>query len=134
MTTQPQRKTREQKREDRREALKAAAAEVFAADGYHAAKVSQIVERVGVAQGTFYLYYESKQQIFGELLSDFLTLVVETCAAWEPASLDSREVLAEELTRVGMMLTEVVMANQSLAAILYRCAGDFAVVAGAATA
>lgn len=120
MSGEPKPKTRAQKREDRKEALKAAAADVFATHGYHAAKVSQIVEQVGVAQGTFYLYYESKQQIFGELLSDFLTLVVETVAAWEPGDLDSREVLTRELTRVGLMLTEVVMENQSLAAIFFR--------------
>jgi len=114
------RRTREQRREDRRDALKAAAIEVFSERGYHAAKVSEIVEIVGVAQGTFYLYYESKQQIFGEVLSDFLTLVVETVAAWEPATLDSREVLSAELTRVGMMLTEVLLENQQLAAIFFR--------------
>lgn len=114
------RKTREERREDRRDALKAAAADVFAEFGYHAAKVSQIVERVGVAQGTFYLYYESKQQIFGELLADFLTLVVQTVAAWEPAELDSREVFHEELTRVGLMLTTVTLDNQALAAIFFR--------------
>jgi len=45
---------------------------------------------------------------------------VETVAAWEPAALDSREVLREELTRVGLMLTEVVVANESLAAIFFR--------------
>lgn len=114
------RKTREQRKEDRREALKGAATQVFADKGYHAAKVSQIVEVVGVAQGTFYLYYESKQQIFGELLNDFLALVVETVAAWEPATLDSREVLRAELTRVGLSLTEVLLANQALAAIFFR--------------
>ena len=120
MTTQGRRKTREQRKEDRREALKSAAAEVFAEYGYHAAKVSQIVERVGVAQGTFYLYYESKQAIFGELLQDFLALVVETVAAWEPADLDSRDVFHRELTRVGLMLTEVTLDNQDLAAIFFR--------------
>ena len=114
------RKTREQRREDRKDALKAAAAEVFAANGYHAAKVSQIVEKVGVAQGTFYLYYESKQQIFGELLADFLTLVVETTAAWDPGDLDTRESFREELTRIGLMLTEVTLSNQALAAIFFR--------------
>ena len=114
------RKTREERREDRKDALKTAAAEVFSAHGYHAAKVSQIVQKVGVAQGTFYLYYESKQQIFGELLSDFLTLVVETVAAWEPAELDSREIFREELTRVGLMLTEVLLENRALASIFFR--------------
>ena len=114
------RKSREQRREDRREAIKQAAIEVFSDLGYHGAKVSQIVEMVGVAQGTFYLYYDSKQQIFGELLEDFLTLIVETVAAWEPAALDSREVLREELTRVGVMLTEVVQKNEGLAAIFFK--------------
>lgn len=120
MGTERTRKTREQRREDRRDALKAAAADVFAEYGYHAAKVSQIVERVGVAQGTFYLYYESKQQIFGELLGDFLTLVVATVAGWEPADLDSREVFHEELTRVGLMLTQVTLDNHALASIFFR--------------
>lgn len=120
-TSSGQTKTRrEQRREDRREALKAAAIEVFSEKGYHQAKVSEIVERVGVAQGTFYLYYEGKQQLFGELLQDFLTLVLETVAAWEPASLETRDDLARELTRVGMMLTEVLDRHRGLASIFFK--------------
>lgn len=111
---------REQRRVDRREALKAAAIEVFSEKGYHQAKVSEIVERVGVAQGTFYLYYEGKQQLFGELLQDFLTLVLETVAAWEPAALETRQDLARELTRVGMMLTQVLDEHRGLASIFFK--------------
>ena len=70
MSGQPQhaKRSREQRREDRRESIKQAAIEIFSDRGYHNAKVSDIVEQVGVAQGTFYLYYEGKQQLFGELL------------------------------------------------------------------
>lgn len=114
------RKSRNERRADRREAIKQAAIEVFSEKGYHAAKVSQIVKRVGVAQGTFYLYYEGKQQIFGELLNDFLTLVVTTVANWEPAELDSREIFREELTRVGLALTAVVQENHGLAKIFFK--------------
>lgn len=114
------RKSRSERKADRREAIKQAAIEVFSEKGYHAAKVSQIVKRVGVAQGTFYLYYEGKQQIFGELLNDFLTMLVEAVAAWEPAELDSREVLREELTRVGMMVTKVVLENNELATVFFK--------------
>ena len=108
------------KRDRRQEALKQAAIEVFFEHGYHAAKVSQIVERVGVAQGTFYLYFEGKQQLFGELLGDFLELVVTTVASWEPATIDTREVLQTELTRVGLMLTEVFLDHRMLTAIFFR--------------
>lgn len=111
---------RKSRRDRRQDSLKEAAISVFYEHGYHAAKVSQIVERVGVAQGTFYLYFEGKQQLFGELLSDFLELVVTTVASWEPATIDSREVLRAELTQVGLMLTEVFLDNRELTAIFFR--------------
>ncbi|MFU8802530.1 MAG: TetR/AcrR family transcriptional regulator, partial [Bradymonadaceae bacterium] len=111
---------RTNRREQRRDELKGAAIDVFHEHGYHTAKVSDIVQQVGVAQGTFYLYFEGKQQLFGEILVDFLQLVVSTVASWEPGEIDSREVLSQELTRVGMMLTEVLLEHQKLTAIFFK--------------
>lgn len=56
-------------RQTRRRLLDAAE-EVFAELSYHDASIVRIVERAGVAQGTFYIYFRSKQQIFEELVSD----------------------------------------------------------------
>src|SRR5579885_3326227 len=53
----------------RRRLLDAAEA-VFGELGYYEASVSEITRRAGVAQGTFYIYYHSKQEIFEELVSD----------------------------------------------------------------
>jgi AcrR family transcriptional regulator len=53
-----------------REKLLSAAEEVFAALGYHDASIVKITESAGVAQGTFYNYFDSKQQIFDELIVD----------------------------------------------------------------
>src|SRR5690242_7223977 len=47
-----------------------AAEEVFGESGYYEASVSEITRRAGVAQGTFYIYYHSKREIFEELVSD----------------------------------------------------------------
>lgn len=47
-----------------------AAEDVFAEHGYHDASIVRIVERAGVAQGTFYIYFRSKQEIFEELVAD----------------------------------------------------------------
>jgi AcrR family transcriptional regulator len=110
---------REQRREDRRDEIKQAAIMVFSDHGYHAAKVSQIVKEVGVAQGTFYLYFEGKEQLFGEILNDFLELLVQTIASWEPSDLDTRDALESELTRVGLMLTDVLMENRELTGIFF---------------
>ena len=53
-----------------RRKLLEAAEEVFAALGYHEASIVKITERGGVGLGTFYLYFDSKQQIFEELVID----------------------------------------------------------------
>jgi AcrR family transcriptional regulator len=53
----------------RRRILDAAEA-VFGESGYHDASVSEITARAGVAQGTFYIYFDSKRQIFIELVED----------------------------------------------------------------
>jgi AcrR family transcriptional regulator len=47
-----------------------AAEQVFAALGYHDASVVKITEAAGVGQGTFYLYFSSKKEIFDELVRD----------------------------------------------------------------
>ncbi|MDX1657483.1 MAG: TetR/AcrR family transcriptional regulator [Nitriliruptorales bacterium] len=47
-----------------------AAEQVFAELGYPDASIVKITEAAGVAQGTFYLYFESKQQVFDEVVDD----------------------------------------------------------------
>ncbi len=51
-----------------RNALFHAAAKVVGEVGYAEASVARITAEAGVAQGTFYLYFESRQRLFDELL------------------------------------------------------------------
>jgi AcrR family transcriptional regulator len=51
----------------RREQLLAAAREVLAENGYERTTVSSIANRANVAQGTFYLYFPSKEALPGAL-------------------------------------------------------------------
>jgi len=53
-----------------RQALLTAAEEIFGAVGFHDASIVKITESAGVAQGTFYLYFSSKRQIFDEVVAD----------------------------------------------------------------
>ena len=53
-----------------RRRLLEAAEQVFADLGYHEASIVKITERAGVALGTFYLYFDSKQTIFEALVVD----------------------------------------------------------------
>lgn len=47
-----------------------AAEEVFGEYGYYEASISEITRRAGVAQGTFYIYFRTKREIFAELVED----------------------------------------------------------------
>ncbi len=51
-----------------KELLIKSARKVFSEKGYHDAHISHIIEKAGVARGTFYLYFESKDEIFREVL------------------------------------------------------------------
>ena len=58
------------KGERTRKRLLEAAEEVFADLGYHDASIVKITEAAGVGQGTFYLYFRGKKEIFDELVLD----------------------------------------------------------------
>ncbi|MBX7192973.1 MAG: TetR/AcrR family transcriptional regulator [Sandaracinaceae bacterium] len=62
-------------REQRRRELLDVALKVFAQRGYHQARIADIIDAAGVARGTFYLYFESKNAIFHALLDDLLARV-----------------------------------------------------------
>lgn len=57
--------------DERRLQLLAAATWVFARKGYRRAGVNDIIARAGVARGTFYLYFDSKERVFLAIVEDF---------------------------------------------------------------
>lgn len=61
-------KSKDEKVQEVRELLLNAAAKIVGKFGYAKASVSRIVEEAGIAQGTFYLNFESRQAMFDELL------------------------------------------------------------------
>lgn len=56
--------------EQRRNELLAFATERFAAAGYHPTSVAELVDGLGVGKGVFYWYFESKEELFMEILRD----------------------------------------------------------------
>ena len=63
---------RERNRIRNRHAILSAARECFRQQGYDNTTIRDIVRSTGLAAGTFYNYFSSKQDIFSALLSDFL--------------------------------------------------------------
>lgn len=73
-----------------------AAAEEFGEKGFHEASISRITQRAGVAIGSFYTYFDSKEAIFTALVRDLSTQVKEFVA---PRIADASDGL--ELERLG---------------------------------
>ncbi len=69
-------KTR-QKKDAKRTAMMQAAVRVFAAKGYHAATVRDIVTEADVAVGTFYFYFPDKETLFVHLFEETAAFLLQ---------------------------------------------------------
>jgi AcrR family transcriptional regulator len=64
--------------EDRREDLLRAGMEVFVGTGFRDATIEEITTAAGVAKGTFYLYFDSKDHLLGALWERYVDAFVHT--------------------------------------------------------
>lgn len=78
-------------RESRRAELLDAAAGVFARKGYRASSIEDIIERAGIARGTFYLYFESKLEIFLAIMDESVKGLREAAQAESEREFDARD-------------------------------------------
>jgi AcrR family transcriptional regulator len=86
----------------RRAELASAAAEVFARNGVANTSVSDIVKAAGVAQGTFYLYFDSKDDV---LLAVVEQMVDSMVAGMEEAVHAPGASAVERMVGLGDMLS-----------------------------
>ena len=104
----------------RREQLLDAAVRTFTKAGYSATRVSDIVSEAGVAQGTFYLYFASKRDIFRQLVERFLTMFADRLLT---ASFDEPDDLCafRETARARVLFTlRTCYENRELARIYFQ--------------
>jgi AcrR family transcriptional regulator len=76
-------------RENRMRVIRAAALDVFAADGFAAARLEDVAASAGVAKGTIYIYFKSKQDLLEAIVSSTIGVTLqnfEQAVAASPAS------------------------------------------------
>jgi AcrR family transcriptional regulator len=82
----PRRSVREESRAVYRQAILEAAMRVFGSMGFRDAKIADIAAEAGVATGTLYNYFSSKEEIFQSILDDGrerLQALLDECEATE---------------------------------------------------
>src|SRR5581483_9796156 len=78
--------------EKRRQILDAAI-HVFARQGFHACRVSDIADEAGVAYGLVYHYFASKDQVLNELFTERWSLLLATISEVDGQPIGPREKL-----------------------------------------
>jgi AcrR family transcriptional regulator len=76
-----------------------AAKKVFSEKGFHNTQISHIIDEAGVARGTFYLHFKSKEEIFEELLQEVVEELKDRIKVIELHS-DPVEQVVENFERV----------------------------------
>lgn len=106
------------KREERRRGILDASRRIFAQRGYHKTKVSDILRECGIARGTFYLYFDSKENVFRELLDELLTELRSSIAGVNTS--DDAPPFEAQLTQIVHRILHKVVENRSLTTIVLR--------------
>lgn len=98
---------------DKREAILRAAITVFAHNGYFNSKVADIAREAGVADGTVYLYFKSKE----EILHSVFDRSVEEALAEAKEKIESISDPREKLRQIAYLHLERLGANRDLAVV-----------------
>ncbi|MEO7538755.1 MAG: TetR/AcrR family transcriptional regulator [Pyrinomonadaceae bacterium] len=97
----------------KREAILRAAIKVFAGKGYFSSKVADIASEAGIADGTVYLYFKSKD----EILHSIFDRAMDEFISQGKAELDMLTSPADKLTRIAELHLEKLGADRDLAVV-----------------
>lgn len=97
-------------RQDRRAAILAAAAELFASHAYEDVHMAGVAAKAGLAKGTLYLYFSTKESLF-------LGLLLELLEAWASA-LEAALLQARSPDEVAATLADSLEASPALVRLL----------------
>lgn len=96
---------RRESREDKRRRIIDAAVEVFAEKGFFGSRVSEIAEAAGVADGTIYLYFKSKDELlislFEEKMGEIMRRLQAILAELDDPETKMRRYIIEHLELVA---------------------------------
>lgn len=92
-----------------------AASQVFAAEGFHKAKISKIAEIAGIGAGTIYLYFKNKQAILEEIF-------IRSWSRIEGKLLEMKKIRnmtpLQKIAEITSEIVELIASNVAVAKIL----------------
>lgn len=106
----------EAQRERRRTHILLAATALFSQRGYHATSIADVIEAAEISRGTFYLYFDSKDAVFLELMEQFIQRIMAVVEVVDPEGPEPTTRIAENVRRV----VDVVFEQRDLTVMVLR--------------
>ena len=113
---------REDRTARRRDEILDAALDLFAEQGYHSTKISDIARKLNIGHGTCYLYYKSKLEIFSAVLDRIILGLTAVVLQEGPGDTDTLEEHRAQLQRIGDYIFAAFMEDERLAQIMFWAA------------
>ena len=104
----------EERAEQRRTEIIAAATRVFAAKGYQNAQIADIAGELGIGHGTVYRYFTDKRAVFSEVVDTIINRISASVLVEVPTANTLQE-YTEQVMRIGERLFEVFTSEEEVA-------------------
>ncbi|WP_164689443.1 TetR/AcrR family transcriptional regulator [Herpetosiphon llansteffanensis] len=109
----PMRSLRERQREERAALILEVAQQLFSEKGYVEASIDEIAARAGIAKGTVYLHFASKEELvvalFEQQFNQFLRQIEQTLAEALPVRVRLEHLLFDVFTRIQAQGNQVLL-------------------------
>jgi len=106
----------EAQRERRRADILAAAERLFGQRSYHDVSIADVIDAAGISRGTFYLYFDSKDSLFLELIEQFVKAIIAVVEVVDPKGEDPTREIADNVRRI----VDVVFDRRDLTVMVLR--------------
>ncbi len=109
----PMRSLRERQREERAALILEVAQQLFSEKGYLEASIDEIAARAGIAKGTVYLHFASKEELvvalFEQQFNQFLRQIEQTIAEVLPVRMRLEHLLLDVYTRIQAQRNQILL-------------------------
>lgn len=99
---------------DKRQQIIRAATKIFARDGYYNAKISDIANEAGIAHGTVYLYFDSKENLLLTVFDEQMAEVID----YVRSEIEQEEGALKKLYRMITIQMQLIETNRDLTELL----------------
>jgi len=96
-----------------------AARKAFSENGYHNTSVSDIIQSIGMAQGTFYHHFKNKRSLFEDMLQNFTDMLVTKIESNDIDKITDNESYISMGYNLGLSVIQVFMEDRALARIFF---------------